>query len=91
MKKFNIMSAVLTPNGTTDTEGRYCEFAYTETVKEEYGEEWNGDIKGYVENLDTDFIILDGYKGAIHNLPENAIVVGTEEGTPMAIFWNETV
>ena len=91
MKKFNIMSAVLTPNGTTDTEGHYCEFAYTETVKEEYGEEWNGDIKGYVENLDTDFIILDIYKGAIHNLPENVIIVGTEDGTPMAIFWNEAV
>lgn len=88
MKK--ILTATLSASGTTDMLGRLCEWDWAESSEEEYGHEWNGDVLGFVQNLDLEegFEINGGYNGAIHNLPEGAVVV-TCEGVPVEIFWAE--
>lgn len=93
MKKIIIMSAALVPTGTTCTRGNYCEWEFGETSKEQYSDEWNGDVRGYVQNL-VDECLSDGDTScaisdepfAIHNEPEGAIVL-TLNGTPDSIFF----
>lgn len=88
MKK--ILTATLSANGTTDKNGRLCEWDWAESSEVEYGNEWDGDVFGYVNNLDLEegFEINGNYDGAIHNLPEDSVVV-TCEGVPVEIFWAE--
>lgn len=86
MKK--IMSAKIIPTSTIDMQGRTVEFALGESSEAEYGEEWEGNVQGYVENLDLPEEIEIGgeYSGAIHNLPEGAVIL-TQGGEPVEIYW----
>lgn len=82
-----IHCATLAPNGIMDIDGNAIEWAWIESNKCDYSNEWNGDILGYVNNaLESDYDILNQYPGAIHNLPENAVVVGMN-GTPKEIYF----
>lgn len=83
-----IMYAGLNATGTTDINGRNCEWAWAESSEAEYGEEWEGNVLGYVENLDlSEGVEISGeYVGSIHNLPEGAVVL-TQEGEPIEIYW----
>ena len=93
MKKIIIMNARLIPTGTTDTRGNYCEWELGESSVEEYSEDWNGDVRGYTQNLIDDLYADDDTSSAIsdepftiHSQPEGAIVV-TLNGTPDSIFF----
>ncbi|MCD8201031.1 MAG: hypothetical protein LUD47_03080 [Clostridia bacterium] len=85
MKK--IYTAVLR---RTSTEGEY---AWTESTECERGEEWNGDIVSYLLNAAEDEdemqeMINRPYTGAIHNLPEDAVILTAENGVPVEIYWS---
>lgn len=69
-------------------DGSNCEWAWMESSEEEYGREWDGDVAGYVANLELEdgCEVIDEYDGSIHNLPEGAIVVG-RNGKPVEIYW----
>ena len=86
MKK--IMYAGLTPTGSTDANGSNCEWAWAESTEAEYGAEWEGNVAGYVENLDLpEGVEINGeYSGSIHNLPEGAVIL-TQDGEPVEIYW----
>ena len=89
MKK--IIYATLVPTMTMNENGEYCEFSYNEASEAEYGEEWNGNVIGYVENLDLDdnLEISSDYVGAIHNEPDGAIVlVDQQTKHPVEMFWS---
>ena len=88
MSKIYLASLQLTQ--TTNIEGNYCEWQWSEVQEAEYGEEWNGDVIGYVENLDLDEnTLINGiYNGSIHNLPENAVIL-VNEAEPIEIYWCE--
>lgn len=90
MKK--IYSANLQSTGTTNANGECCEWQYCETNEEEHGKEYNGDVKEFWNNLfvpdEMLFEIIEDYSGSIHNLPENAIVVGFDKN-PTRIYWAE--
>ena len=88
MKK--IMYAMLNDSGTTDADGNYTEYQLGETSEAEYGREWNGDVSGYVENLDLEdgCEIVEAGRFTIHNKPEGAVIVSTN-GEPSEIFWAE--
>lgn len=64
------------------------EYVLSESSEAEYGEEWDGNVLGYVENLDLpEGIEIGGeYSGAIHNLPEGAVVL-VNKGEPVEIYW----
>lgn len=87
-----IFSASLVPNMTMKMEGNYCEYEWIEKNEEEYGEQWNGDVQGYVENLDgfgDEFEIKDFNDIGIHRKPQGAIIVGNSN--PTMIFWAEEI
>ena len=90
MKK--IMYAILNTNGATDADGNDTEYQLGETSEAEYGREWNGDVLGYVANLDLEdgCEIVEAGSFTIHNKPEGAILI-TFEGKPSEIFWAEEV
>lgn len=90
MKK--IMYAMLNAAGTTDADGNYTEYQLGETHEAEYGREWDGDVTGYVANLDLEdgCEIVEAGSITIHNKPEGAILI-TFEGKPSEIFWAEEV
>ena len=90
MKK--IMYAMLNTNGATDADGNDTEYQLGEINEAEYGREWNGDVAGYVANLDLEdgFEIVEAGSITIHNKPEGAILI-TSEGKPSEIFWAEEV
>lgn len=90
-----IYYAGLYSNGITDAEGHPCEWVISESAEAEYGEEWNGDVKGYILNAadDADAVSVDmerEYHGAIHNLPNKAIILTGEDGQPYEVWWAET-
>lgn len=71
----------------------FCDEAgyhYTECYEAEYGEEWGGDVKGYIENLDIDFDyeIAPADNFTIHEIPEDALVV-VIDGEPLEMWWAE--
>ena len=88
MKK--IMYAMLNTNGATDAGGNDTEYQLGEINEAEYGREWNGDVAGYVANLDLEdgFEIVEAGRFTIHNKPEGAILI-TFGGKPSEIFWAE--
>lgn len=53
-----------------------------------FGREWDGDVKGYVENLELpDGVeILEECPYTVHNLPANAIIVLCC-GNPVECYW----
>jgi hypothetical protein len=94
---YPIYCANLNPTGTTDLNGNCVEWRWTEATEMEYSEEWLCDVNGYVENLldlsdyeNLHIIDRDGeygwVYGAIHNLPEGAVVVG-ENGVPKEVYF----
>ena len=90
MKK--IMYAMLNTNGATDADGNDTEYQLGEINEAKYGREWNGDVAGYVANLDLEdgFEIVEAGSITIHNKPEGAILVAFE-GKPSEIFWADEV
>jgi hypothetical protein len=70
---------------STNTDGEY---QYSESNAAEYGEEWDGDVLGYVDNLELDeSISINGeYDGSIHNLPADVVVL-VEARRPITIYW----
>lgn len=90
MKK--IMYAILNTNGATDAAGNDAEYQLGEINEAEYGREWDGDVLGYVANLDLEdgCEIVEAGSFTIHNKPECAILI-TFEGKPSEIFWSEEV
>jgi len=85
-----IMYAMLRATGTTDQSGSPCEWDWIESSEVEFGREWNGDVSGYVGNLDLpDGVEIGGeYSGSIHNLPDGATILA-RGGRPIAIYWSE--
>ena len=90
MKK--IMYAMLNTAGTADDAGNDTEYQLGEINEAEYGREWNGDVAGYVANLDLEdgCEIVEAGSITIHNKPEGAILI-IFEGKPSEIFWAEEV
>lgn len=90
MKK--IMYAGLEPTLSMDIGGNYNEYQLGEHHEAEYGREWDGDVLGYVHNLDLEdgCEIVEAGSFTIHNEPEGAILI-TFEGKPSEIFWAEEV
>lgn len=90
MKK--IMYAMLNAAGATDAAGNDAEYQFCETSEAECGREWDGDVLGYVANLDLEdgFEIVEAGSITINNKPEGAILVAFE-GKPSEIFWAEEV
>lgn len=78
---------------STSTAGEY---QWIESDECEYGREWDGDLMGYLENLDVENISEDIERGkefyqCIHNLPEESIVLADKDGIPYEIYWVEEV
>lgn len=69
------------------------EYAWTESNEAEYGHEWDGNVAGYIKNLDIDFdekmiIPEDECTATIHDVPANAIViVDLNTGYPSEMYW----
>lgn len=88
MKK-KIMFAGLRQD-TNTSEKIYC---FSEVSEADHGGEWDGNVAGYVENLDADFDCLEITSAdafTICNAPENALClvdIATEE--PLEIYWEE--
>lgn len=89
MSTINIYCAAVEP---TMTEGEY---QMQEVEACEYGEQWNGDVRGYIENLyesDYEYELHDeGALGNIHQpcfdpIPESICVV-YHAGEPVAVYW----
>lgn len=68
------------------------EYRLTESHEAEFGHEWGNDIQGYLINAAED---EDGVRemmarertGAIHDLPAGAVVLTSEDGTPLECYW----
>lgn len=88
MKK--IMCAILNTNGATDADGNDTEYQLGEINEAEYGRELDGDVIGYVANLDLEdgCEIVEAGSFTIHNKPAGAVIVSTN-GEPSEIFWAE--
>lgn len=87
MKK--IMTATINP--CTETENEY---RLTESHEAEFGHEWDGNIKAYILNAAEDEsatleAMAREYTGAIHDLPDGAIVLAGEDGRPLECYWVE--
>lgn len=84
MKK--ILTAIIKSTNSEDI------YQYSESDSVEYGEQWNGDALGYVENLDLpNGVEINGdYSGSISNLPSGAVVL-TENGRPIEIYWSSVL
>lgn len=68
------------------------EYRLTESHEAEFGQEWNGNLQGYLFNAAEDEDALREamsreYTGAIHDLPAGAIVLTAEGGTPVECYW----
>ncbi|MFR8334728.1 MAG: hypothetical protein ACLU9S_22215 [Oscillospiraceae bacterium] len=60
----------------------------------EFGHEWDGNIKAYILNAAEDEsatleAMAREYTGAIHDLPDGAIVLAGEDGRPLECYWVE--
>ena len=84
-----IMTATIRP--CTETENEY---RLTESHEAEFGPEWDGTIKAYILNAAEDEsatleAMAREYTGAIHDLPDGAIVLAGEDGRPLECYWVE--
>ena len=84
-----IMNASIYP--CIESEGEY---RLGETSECPYGDEWDGDIRGYILNDAEDEDLAEAaidrdYVGAIHWLPNGAVVWSDEDGTPVCCWWAE--
>lgn len=84
MKK--IMTACLDRDCNADKEV----YGYAEVSEADYGDEWDGDVLGYIKNADWYDSDIDEIISAdeltIYNQPENAYVVA-REGHISSMFW----
>ena len=85
MKK--IMTATINP--CTETTGEYH---LSEAREAEFGREWGGNIRAYILNASEDedaalAAMARECTGAIHDLPAGAIVLSSEDGTPLECYW----
>lgn len=72
------------------------EYQMQESTVCEYGEEWNGDVRGYVENLGIDADSIEGGAalGNIHqpsswNPIPGSVCVLMNNNEPVEIYWAE--
>ena len=84
-----IMTATIRP--CTETENEY---RLTESHEAESGHERDGNIKAYILNAAEDEsatleAMAREYTGAIHDLPDGAIVLAGEDGRPLECYWVE--
>ena len=75
----------------TNTEDEYI---MGETSECSYGDEWNGNVRGYVLNSAEDAELTESalareYVGAIHGLSTGALVWVNEDGVPVQCWWAE--
>lgn len=87
MKK--IMTATIHP--CTEITGEY---RLTESHEVECGHEWGGNIPAYIINAAEDEgrvreMMAREYTGAIHDLPDGAVVLAAEGGRPVECYWVE--
>lgn len=73
----------------TETENEY---RLAESHEAEFGHEWGGNIKAYLLNASEDEdatqeAMAREYTGAIHDLPAGAVVLTSEDGTPLECYW----
>lgn len=94
--KIYIYSAMISPCISTDGE-----YQMQDTDICEYGDEWNGDVRGYVENLYADCGIEPEILGeeALGNIRQNfygldpipgSIMVIFHDGKPDSVYWTST-
>ena len=81
-----IMTATITCTETAN------EYRLSESHEAELGHEWDGNIEAYIINAaeDEDSVreAMDReYTGAIHNLPQGAIVITPVDGIPLVCYW----
>lgn len=86
MKK--IMTATITCTETAN------EYRLSESHEAEFGHEWGGNIEAYILNAAEDEgatleAMTREYTGAIHNLPNGAIILTAEDGRPVECYWAE--
>lgn len=87
-----IFFASLTAEGTMHMDGSPAVYEWDESTESEYGCEWDGDAKAYVEN------IIDNYDDGLHidrgersydirNRPDGAVIVVDKDGYPVEMYW----
>lgn len=94
MRKIYIYSAMISPCVSTDGE-----YQMDETDLCEYGDEWRGDVRGYIENLyaehcDSEPEIRDESAlgpvrqnfGGLDPIPGSILVV-YHDGAPESVYW----
>lgn len=84
MKK--IMTATINCTETAN------EYRLTEAHEAEFGHEWGGNIRAYILNASEDEsatreAMARERTGAIHDLPAGAVVLTSEDGTPLECYW----
>ena len=92
-KAMEIYCAEITPCSNT-----YGEYEMGEISLCEYGAEWNGDVRGYIENAIDDADIHDeGMLGVVHQnfggldpVP-GSIYVLLSNNKPIEVYWASTV
>lgn len=83
-----IMTACLSATNTTTPDGIPCEYTWIESSVCDDSFEYDGDVRAYLENtLNEPYRFLSNV--TIHNEPEDVIVIGTEDGIPLEIYWAE--
>lgn len=94
MSKIYIYSAAISPCYSTNGE-----YEMGETDLCEYGDEWNGDVRGYVENLydfepeihdETALSAVRQNFGGLDPLPGSILVV-FHDGEPEAVYWASAI
>lgn len=91
MKK--IMVANISSDGTKDINGNDVVFFYDEADEAPMGDEWDGNVSGYVDNyIDTcrdntgeELHIVEGV--SVRDVPYDSIVLSTDDGYPRWVFW----
>lgn len=69
-----------------------CEYEWIESVECEYGEEWNGDVFGYMSCIDPDIDlnvdIIPAVNFTVHNVPSDSAYVYAIDGEkPVEMYW----
>lgn len=85
-----IYYTILSQDFNADVSGHAYGWTYGDEA--EYGKDWNGDVKGYLENcLDMDdFALVPADHFNIIDTRSNALaVVDTRTGEPVEMYWAE--
>lgn len=82
-----ILTATLERDINTDEEL----YMWTESSECDYARDWDGDVRGYLENADwfdaDEMALVPACNCNIDNIPSNDALVIIRNGVPEAMFW----